>query len=91
MKVSYFAGIILTSLLLVGCATTRNNQADIDALNARLTALQGQMASKDQEIAALQNQVNEERLSREAAESALKSADAARRATEAKGNVSDLK
>ena len=91
MKAGTLAGIVLTSLALTGCATARNNQTDLDALNARVSALQGQMASKDQEIAALQNQVNDERLSREAAESALKSMDTAKRATEAKGNVSDLK
>lgn len=89
MRSKYFLGIALGSLLLAGCATTRSNQADIDALNARLNALQGQLASKDQEISALQNQVNDERMAREAAESALRSASATPAAT--KSVQSDLK
>lgn len=88
MRPRALAGIILTSMLLAGCATTgRNHQADIDALNARITALGGQLAAKDQEMAALQNQVSDERMAREAAESALRSIPP----PAAKKIVSDLK
>jgi outer membrane murein-binding lipoprotein Lpp len=88
MKSRALAGLILTSALLAGCATTGpNRQTDIDALNARVTALQGQLAGKDQEIAALQNQVNDERMAREAAESALRSVPA----PAPKNTASDLK
>ena len=38
--------VLACAVLLAGCATTggRNYQTDIDALNARVTALQGQLA-----------------------------------------------
>ena len=87
------AGVILSVLFLTGCATARNNQADIDALNARLTALQGQMAEKDQELTALKTRLDDERMAREAAEAALKSAERAPRpsAPPKKPSVSDFK
>ena len=94
MKSKYWVAVVLSSLLIAGCATGRNNQADLDALNARVAALQGQLNAKDQEMAALKNQLDEEKMSREAAESALKSADAARRSAEAsaaKKTVTDFK
>ena len=92
MKSGYFAGIVLTAVLLAGCATGRNQQADIDVLNARIAALQGQMTAKDQQISSLQNQVNDERMAREAAESAMRTAESRRSAAaETKGTVSDLK
>jgi chromosome segregation ATPase len=74
---------------MAGCATGRSNQADIDALNARVTALQGQLASKDQQLSTLQNQVNDERMAREAAESALRTS--AAKSSGAQGTPSDLK
>jgi chromosome segregation ATPase len=88
MRGKGWAGIVLTSVLLAGCATGRNYQADIDALNARVAALQGQLASKDQQLSTLQNQVNDERMAREAAESALRGAT---RASGTSGTQSDLK
>lgn len=67
------------ALMLAGCATGgRNYQADIDSLNARVNAQQGQIAAKDQELAALQNQMNDQRMAREAAEAALQRAEADR-------------
>ncbi len=88
------AGIVLTSVLLAGCATGRSSQADIDALNARITALQGQMAAKDQENSVLKNQVDDERMAREAAEAALRSSESVKKSISeagAKRTLSDLK
>ncbi len=45
-------------LALSGCATGRNYQADLDALNARISALQGQISSKDEELSRLRSEVN---------------------------------
>ena len=79
-----WAGFVLSAFFLTGCATTgRNYQTDIDSLNARVSALQGQLAEKDQEISKLQNQVNDQGMAREAAESAMKNAENERRALEA--------
>ena len=46
-------------LLLAGCATGRNYQSDIDALNSRISALQGQVSAKDEEISKLQDQLSQ--------------------------------
>ena len=64
------AGLLIGTLfLMAGCATTgRNYQTDIDALNARISALQGELATKDHEI-------NDQRMAREAAEAALHNAE----------------
>ena len=85
MRFKAWAGVVLSTVLLTGCATGRNYQADIDALNARVTALQGQLAAKDQQISTLQNQVNDERMAREALEGVNRSTAGAKR------TVSDLK
>ena len=53
----FFSGLLVA---VSGCATGRNYQADIDSLNARISALQGQLSSKDEEINRLQNQAKEE-------------------------------
>ncbi len=51
------ASVLLLGLLAIsGCATGRNYQTDIDALNARISTLQGQLAAKDDEINRLQGQ-----------------------------------
>mgnify|MGYP001617376096 CR=1 FL=1 len=64
--------IALSAAMLAGCATGgRNYQTDIDGLNARVNALQGQLAAKDQELGQLQNEVSDQRMAREAAEAAL--------------------
>ena len=95
--------ILACAVLLAGCATTggRSYQTDIDALNARVTALQGQLTSKDQEIAALQSQVSDQSMAKDAAEAAMRKADEERRAlneqlrsaeaNKAKAYPSDLK
>jgi hypothetical protein len=64
------SGLLLSTVLLAGCATTgtRNNQTDIDARNARLAALEGQLTAKDQELNALKDQVGAEGAARDAAE-----------------------
>ncbi len=73
--------VIVSILFIAGCATTgRNQQTDIDALNARLTALQGELAEKDAEIAKLKGGLEEQAGRREAAEAALQRAEEDRRA-----------
>ena len=91
MRLSGLTGAVLTSLFLMGCATTggRNYQTDIDALNARVSALQGELSEKDSEISGLKNQVEDERLARQAAETALRSTPAP--AAPAKKTVTDFK
>ena len=75
MKKSHLVWVFLGATMLAGCATGgRNYQTDIDAMNARITALQGQLAAKDQEIHALEGQVADQRMARDAAEAALASA-----------------
>lgn len=78
MKKGMFVAGFLSFLFMVsGCATTApNNRADIDALNARVSALQGQMASKDEELSRLQSELREK-------ESALSQAEAEKRAAQA--------
>ncbi|MBI3252665.1 MAG: hypothetical protein HYZ52_05070 [Candidatus Omnitrophica bacterium] len=51
--------VFLSFLTASGCATGRNYQTDIDALNAKLAALQGQLSTKDEEVTRLQNQLKE--------------------------------
>jgi chromosome segregation ATPase len=90
-------------LAVAGCATGRDYQADIDALNSRVSTLQGQLSAKDEEIARLQNQLgqqqsalageeSEKRLLREKLDSALSQLEAkANRAKSTKAEESDLK
>ena len=60
----------LASLFLIsGCATGRNYQTDIDALNARVSTLQGQLTAKDEEVGRLQNQLTEQQAALAQAES----------------------
>ena len=92
LKRAYFVVIFLTAITLTGCATTRkNSQSDIDALSARLTALQGQLSSKEQEILALQSRLDEERDARRAAEAALRDVELKRLSQTVKKSDSDLK
>jgi chromosome segregation ATPase len=72
MKSGSWGWVLLGSALLAGCATGgRNYQTDIDALNARVNALQGQLAAKDQELDKLQDQIKKQRSDRDAAQDAL--------------------
>ena len=73
---------VLASLILIaGCATTGpSRQTDIDALNARVTALQGQLAEKDQEISKLKGEMEDQKKAREAAEQALQNTENDQRA-----------
>lgn len=49
--------VFAIAFIASGCATGRNNiQSDLDALNAKVTGLQGQLESKNREIANLQDQ-----------------------------------
>jgi chromosome segregation ATPase len=54
--------VLITGFLFIsGCATTgRNYQTDIDALNSRVSSLQGELSQKDQEIARLQGQLGQQ-------------------------------
>ena len=76
--------VLAGAVLLAGCATTggRNYQTDIDALNARVTALQGQLAAKDQEISTLQSQISDQRMASDAAQTAMHKAEDDKRALE---------
>ena len=89
-------GLLACAVLLAGCATTggRNYQTDIDALNARVTVLQGQLAAKDEEISSLQTQVSDQRMASDAAQTAMRKAEDDKRALEErlrKAAPSDLK
>jgi chromosome segregation ATPase len=80
-KISFWIALLAPVALLAGCATSgRNYQTDVDSLNARMTALQGQLSAKDQEISALQSKMNDERLAREASGSALRNAESEKQA-----------
>lgn len=59
-KIGLFSAAVLSVLWLTGCATTRNYQPDIDSLNSRITALQGQLSEKDQAIAKLKSQLGDQ-------------------------------
>jgi chromosome segregation ATPase len=100
MKSRGWGWVVFSVVMLAGCATGgRNYQTDIDALNARVNALQGQLSAKDQELSTLQNRMNDERMAREAAEAALRKAENDRAALESeskkaassKAYASDLK
>ena len=91
-------GLLLTTMLLAGCATTgaRNNQTEMDAMNARLAALEGQLSQKDQELRSLEGQMSSERAAREAAEAdrqrmAMQLESAKTESRTAKAPASDLK
>lgn len=60
--------LLAVSLAVTGCATTRNYQGDIDALNAKVSTLEGQLSEKEAELAKLQNQVRDEENARQQAE-----------------------
>ncbi len=64
-----FIPMIAAMLLVSGCATGRNYEADINALNSRLSALQGQLSAKEQEIDRLQNEMKADQAARLQAES----------------------
>ena len=70
------SGLLLTALVVLtaGCATTggRSTQTDMDALNARVAALEGQLAAKDQELSSLKGQMADQSTAREAAENERK-------------------
>ena len=48
---------LLLTVLLAGCATSRNYQPDIDSLNAKVDSLQEQLQAKNKEIGALHDQI----------------------------------
>ncbi len=64
---------VFCGFILAGCATTgsggRSSQADIDTLNQRVAALQGQLSEKDAEIAKMQNQMREDTVAMQQVES----------------------
>jgi chromosome segregation ATPase len=70
-KIGAWIGLALFASSVTGCATTgasKVGQSDIDALNARLSALQAQLSDKDAEIAKLRNQMKDEEAARVQAE-----------------------
>ena len=60
--------LLAVSLMVTGCATTRNTQGDIDVLNAKVATLEGQLSEKEAELARLQNQIRDEESARQQAE-----------------------
>ena len=52
-NLTFFA---LALFLVSGCATGRNLQPDLDAMNSRISSLQNQLDAKNREIAALQDE-----------------------------------
>ena len=60
--------LVAGALTAAGCATGRDYQADIDALNSKVTALQGLISQKDEEIEKLKNKTKEESAARMQAE-----------------------
>lgn len=57
-RYSLLAMSLMTFGLLSGCATGRNYQTDIDSLNNRVSGLQSQIASKDDEIVKLRSRLS---------------------------------
>lgn len=51
--------IVLASLLATGCATSRNYQPELDALNAKVDSLKSELQAKTKENGALSDQVRE--------------------------------
>lgn len=64
----FFLTILAASLLVSGCATTRNTQGELDTLNAKVASLEGQLSEKEAELARLQNQIRDEENARLQAE-----------------------
>lgn len=61
--------LVVGALTTAGCATGRDYQTDIDALNSKVTALQGLISQKDEEIEKLKTEAREESVARMQAES----------------------
>ena len=57
-RMRVWAFLAMSIALVSGCATTRNYQPDIDALNSKISALEGQLSSKNEEISRLQIQLS---------------------------------
>jgi len=55
----YIPFFLATLVLVAGCATTagRNYQPDLEALNAKVASLQGQLDAKNRELAGFQDQI----------------------------------
>ena len=49
--------ILLATLFLAGCATSRNYTPEVDSLNAKVDSLQSQLQEKNRENGALSDQV----------------------------------
>ena len=69
--------VMVLALAAAGCATSRSQQPDIDALNARMSALQDQLSARDSEVSRLQNELNQQ-------QAALANSENDRRALEAR-------
>jgi chromosome segregation ATPase len=69
-KIKSLVLVVASFALVYGCATTgTGQQADIDAMNAKIASLQAQLSEKDAEMARLSNQMKQEEAAREQAES----------------------
>ena len=58
-KINFVIFGLCVMLAVNGCATGRNYQADLDALNAKISALQGEISSRDEELTHLRSQVSQ--------------------------------
>lgn len=89
-KMRVWVFLALGIVLVTGCATTRNYQPDIDALNSKILALEGQLSSKDEEISRLRSQLNQAEAEKHTLSDKLDQLEAAKRSA-AKPEESDLK
>jgi chromosome segregation ATPase len=73
-KIQSLVLVLASFTLIAGCATTSSTrQADLDDLNAKIAAMQSQLAEKDNQMARLSNQMKDEELARRQAESEQRS------------------
>ena len=49
--------VLLFTLFLAGCATSRNYQPELDSLNAKIESLQNQLQAKNREVGTMADQV----------------------------------
>ncbi len=85
-----WAFLAMSIALVSGCATTRNYQPDIDALNSKISALESQLSSKNEEISRLESQLSQTETERRALSNKLDQLEGAKRLA-AKPQESDLK
>ncbi|MBF0253616.1 MAG: hypothetical protein HQL11_00585 [Candidatus Omnitrophica bacterium] len=76
--------LIVMALLTAGCATGRNYQTDLDALNSKVDNLQSQLTAKNRDLAALQDQLRNTQEQLRAAQTQLELASRAKAEAESR-------